>query len=136
MSEFDDIMKLSRPVSKKHPPMPRINRAAQFGAFRALSGYEESIEEEGRLTDLWLEIDPVRTEEINRRMNEVKAILDLLPTVTVIYFVPDNKKDGGEYVTHTGKVRIIDDTLKVLTFYDGTRIDFSSIFDFKYKKED
>ena len=42
---YDDIMNLPRPVSKKHPPMPHHDRAAQFAPFAALTGYEAAIEE-------------------------------------------------------------------------------------------
>ena len=41
---YDDIINLPHPVSKKHSPMSRKNRAAQFAPFAALSGLEEKIE--------------------------------------------------------------------------------------------
>lgn len=37
MKKYEDIIGLSRPVSKKHPPMSRENRAAQFAPFAALT---------------------------------------------------------------------------------------------------
>ncbi|MBE6113247.1 MAG: hypothetical protein E7195_09620 [Peptococcaceae bacterium] len=40
---YDDIINLPRPVSKKHPPMDRQNRAAQFSPFAALTGHSEAI---------------------------------------------------------------------------------------------
>ena len=46
--DYKDILDLPRPVSKKHTPMPRINRAAQFAPFAALTGYESAIEETAR----------------------------------------------------------------------------------------
>ena len=45
------IRALSRPVSRRHPPMDRLARAAQFAPFSALSGYGDVIHEAGRLTD-------------------------------------------------------------------------------------
>ena len=51
MGKYDDIIALSRPVSKTHPPMPRSERAAQFSSFAALSGYEDAVEESARLTE-------------------------------------------------------------------------------------
>ncbi len=47
---YEDIVNLPHYVSKKHPPMPMINRAAQFAPFSALTGYSEAIEESARLT--------------------------------------------------------------------------------------
>lgn len=130
MSEFDDIINKKRPPQRKHPPMPRISRAAQFGAFRALTGHEDAIKEEARLTDMWVEVDQAKTEKLNLMIKEAKEIISTRPEATVIYFVPDEKKTGGKYERYTGYLRVIDDTLKVLTFSDGTKINFSSIFDF------
>ena len=48
--QYDDIINLPRPVSKKHPPMPMSKRAAQFLPFAALTGFEGEIAETGRLT--------------------------------------------------------------------------------------
>ena len=45
MKKYEDIIGLSRPVSKKHPPMSRENRAAQFAPFAALTGFEVAIKE-------------------------------------------------------------------------------------------
>lgn len=47
MEEYDDIINLPRHVSKNHPPMPMINRAAQFAPFSALTGYDAVINETG-----------------------------------------------------------------------------------------
>lgn len=48
MSGYDDIIHLSRPKSKKHPPMPREQRAAQFASFAALRGFDDEIAEAAR----------------------------------------------------------------------------------------
>ncbi|MBO7464315.1 MAG: hypothetical protein J6T56_00490 [Bacteroidales bacterium] len=42
---YDDIIGLPHPVSKKHPQMPMRARAAQFAPFAALTGHRESISE-------------------------------------------------------------------------------------------
>lgn len=42
---YDDIIGLEHPTSKKHRPMARRDRAAQFAPFAALKGYEEVIDE-------------------------------------------------------------------------------------------
>lgn len=44
MKNYDDIINLPHPVSKKHPRMSQYNRAAQFSPFAALTGYKEAIE--------------------------------------------------------------------------------------------
>lgn len=42
---YDDIIDLPRPEPQWHPRMPRLDRAAQFAPFAALTGFKELIEE-------------------------------------------------------------------------------------------
>ena len=49
---YDDILLLPHHQSKRHPQMPRIDRAAQFAPFAALSGYETAIRETRRLSEM------------------------------------------------------------------------------------
>ena len=51
MRKYDDIIKKERPVSKNHPPMSILDRAAQFAPFAALSGHKEALEEEAKTYD-------------------------------------------------------------------------------------
>lgn len=41
---YDDIIGLPHPVSRRHKPMPRQERAAQFAPFAALKGFEDEID--------------------------------------------------------------------------------------------
>ena len=53
--KYDDIINLKRPehngdaFSYKHPKMSRENRAKIFAPFAALKGYEEAIDDTGRI---------------------------------------------------------------------------------------
>lgn len=47
-SKYADIIDLEHPEPKKHPRMSAMSRAAQFGAFAALTGYDAMIEETSR----------------------------------------------------------------------------------------
>lgn len=40
---YADIIDLPRPVSRTHPPLPLIKRAAQFRPFEAVRGHKEAI---------------------------------------------------------------------------------------------
>ena len=44
MNAYSDIINLPHHVSKKHPQMSMLQRAAQFAPFAALTGHEEAIE--------------------------------------------------------------------------------------------
>ncbi|MBQ0077930.1 MAG: hypothetical protein KBS55_04800 [Bacteroidales bacterium] len=41
--KYADIIGLEHPEPKTHARMPAADRAAQFGAFAALTGYDEMI---------------------------------------------------------------------------------------------
>ena len=42
MDEYDDIINLPHHVSKRHPQMSMLSRAAQFAPFAAVQGYDAS----------------------------------------------------------------------------------------------
>ena len=65
---YDDILSRPRPVSTCHAPMPRIDRAAQFAPFAALTGFEAAVREAARLTETRPELDESRKEQLNRRL--------------------------------------------------------------------
>ena len=119
---YDDIIRLPHHVSQNHPQMPLRDRAAQFAPFAALTGYESAVEETARLTSERRELDPQEAEELNRRLSELAARLPERPEVTVEYFVPDDRKAGGAYVTVTGRVRHVSVPEKTLVMEDGTVI--------------
>ena len=48
MDSYDDIINQPHPVSKKHPQMSMMQRAAQFAPFAALTGYDAAINEAAR----------------------------------------------------------------------------------------
>lgn len=106
--------------SAKHQPMSRIERAAQFGAFQALTGHEEDIAETARLVDA----RPELTEDEQRALNQAfcKLQVQQQPLITVTYFVPDGRKAGGAYVRRTGRFRFLDMELQQLKMTDGTAI--------------
>ena len=69
--KYDDILDCPHHVSSVHSPMPLIDRAAQFAPFSALTGYEEIVKEESRLTEQRVELD----EEELERLDQVYNIL-------------------------------------------------------------
>ena len=54
------------------------------------------------------------------------ATLDA-PTVTVTYFVPDERKSGGAYVTHTGVLKRVDEVERMMVFVDGTQVPLDEV---------
>lgn len=126
--KYDDMLTLARPLSEKHTPMPRLDRAAQFSSFAALTGYDEAVGETARLTDSRIELDEDRASELNDKLNILRDKLYERPEIAVTYFVPDNKKSGGKYVTLKGNARAIDEYEKAIIFTGGGRIHIDDIF--------
>ena len=132
---YDDVINRQHPTSKKHPRMSRMNRAAQFAPFAALTGYEESIEETARLTDRRIELSEYEMEELNAKLNFIQEHIKERPEVTITYFQQDERKEGGAYLTVIGKVRRIDDANKVIIFEDERLTYIEKITDIIIEKE-
>lgn len=126
---YDDIIHLPHHVSKKHPQMTMLNRAAQFAPFAALTGHDTAIQETARLTSSQRLLDDSDNEILDRKMAIIRTKLAESPTLTLIYFQPDEHKNGGAYKSVTGQLKKIDDYLHTLILSDETTIPISSIFE-------
>ena len=104
-----------------------LDKTAQFAPFAALTGYEAAVGETARQTVERRELDPQEAEELNRRLTTLIDHLPERPEVTVEYFVPDDRKAGGAYVTVTGRVRHISVAEKTLVMEDGPEIPLEDI---------
>ena len=109
--------------------MPMSDRAAQFSPFAALTGYGDAIDETARLTDARIELSEEERAELDYKQQYL-ATLDA-PTVTVTYFVPDERKSGGAYVTHTGVLKRVDEIERMVVFKDGLRVPLDEVMDIK-----
>ena len=114
-------------VSRNHPQMPLRDRAAQFAPFAALTGCEAAVGETARLTAERRDLDAQEAEELNRRLTERAARLKDRPEVTIEYFVPDERKSGGEYVTVTDVVRNISIAERIVALVNGDVIPINDI---------
>lgn len=126
--KYDDIIHLSRPVSATRARMSAIDRAAQFSPFAALTGYEDAIEETGRLTDERKEISEFRSQELDRRLQDILEVLDTCPRVTITRFLDDRSKEGGAYVTCEYRVRKVDLYLREMWTTEGEKIPIDDIW--------
>ena len=127
MDDFADIINLPHHVSKTRRQMPLADRAVQFSAFAALTGYDEEIGETARLTDVRAEMaedDLAALDAAFQRLLDSEAAH---PTVTLTCFQPDARKAGGRYVNYTGAFRHYNAAEHMLIFTDGTRIPVQSV---------
>ena len=131
-NRYDEIINLPHHVSKTRPQMPMSDRAAQFAPFAALTGYESAIKETGRLTGERIELDEEALTALNRKYQLLMDTLDDAPEVTIIYFQPDERKAGGQYVSATGTVKKVDTFGRRILLQDGTRIPLDSVYDLRF----
>ena len=132
---YDDIIHLTHHISQTRPRMPQNDRAAQFSAFAALVGYEDVIDETARLTAPRRELDETEKAELDRKLRDIAERLPEKPVAEIEYFIPDEWKDGGEYMTRTGAIVKISRPAKTLTMEDGLEIDLDDIVGIKLKKK-
>lgn len=130
---YEDIINLPHHISKKHRPMPREARAAQFAPFAVLTGYESDVNEAARYTGKRRELGEYETERLNRRINEIRDGIHGNTEVIITYFKPDEKKAGGEYLNIGGRVRKIDDYGRTLTLTSGALIPLDDISEIVFK---
>jgi len=133
---YEDIIELPHHVSESRPQMSMLDRAAQFSAFRALTGYEAAIQETARLTEEQIEIEEDRKAELDRELRLLAEACAEAPYVSITYFQPDEKKAGGAYVTVTGQVKRIDDYERTVRLLDGNRILIDRIVDLECVQQD
>ena len=127
--QYDDIINLPHHVSATRPRMSMIDRAAQFSPFAALTGYDAAIKETGRLTDERIELSEESRAVLGRKQQLLLDNLADHPEVSVTFFVPDERKAGGAYVTVTGRVKKVDEFGRLLVLTDGTKIPLDEILD-------
>lgn len=128
---YDDIIHLPHHVSKVHPQMAPGDRAAQFSPFAALTGYEDVLEEAGRLTGERIELDEDAKIILDEKLQMIQEQITARLQVEITYFVPDEKKAGGAYTTAAGWVKKIDRYGQHIIMNDDTKIPIGEIRDIK-----
>ena len=125
---YDDIINLPHHVSAMRPQMSMHDRAAQFSPFAALTGYDDAVEETARLTDKQAVLSEDEQNQLDEQLRLIADRIDEKPEAEVTYFLPDELKEGGKYITVNGCVRRIDEYEKEIVFTDGVRIKLECIY--------
>ena len=124
---YVDIINLPHPTSKRRPRMPIRDRAAIFSPFAALGGHGAAIAETARLTERQIELDEDTRVELDRRQAVLLEHIDEQPEITITWFQPDEKKDGGAYLTTTGRLKKFRELERILLLTDGTEIPLQDV---------
>lgn len=125
---YEDIVNLPPHISKRYPQPSMMDRAARFAPFAAITGYEEMVLEEARVTEERVDLDEGALSLLNEKLNMIQEFLDEEPEVTIMYFEPDKKKTGGAYVNIAGIVKRIDEYEHLVIMTDGKKIRIEDIF--------
>ena len=125
--KYDDIINLPNPTSKNHPRMSLYARAAQFSPFAALTGHEAAIRETARRTDEKEILSDEVIAGLNEKLRVIAENIGSEQTVTITWFVPDERKAGGTYTTHSGVVKKINEYEHTIIMTDSTIIPIGQI---------
>ena len=109
--------------------MEIMDRAAQFSPFSALTGYEAAAKETQRLTQPRIELDESEKLLLDKKFHQLEAELSLKSVISVTCFVPDKRKEGGAYITVSGKVSKIDYYKKNIQMESGEILSLDDIID-------
>ena len=107
---YADIFDLPHHVSETHPHMSLSDRAAQFSSYKALSGYEDMVAEEARMTGSELELSEYEMELLGQKLDLISDVIadGEHPLITFTVFIPDDRKSRGKYADITDRVKKID----------------------------
>lgn len=125
---YEDIINLPPHISKKHPQPSMMDRAARFAPFAAITGYEEMVLEEARVTEDRIDLDEETLSLLNEKLSMIQEFLYEEPQIKITYFEPDKKKTGGAYVSITGVVKRIDEYERLVIMTDGKKIRIEDIY--------
>ncbi|HAG14514.1 MAG TPA: hypothetical protein DCG49_11745 [Ruminococcus sp.] len=127
MNDYSDVMLHPRYCLQHHAAMSETSRAAQFSAFAALAGFDEDIDETARLTDPFTARADDDIAALDAAFQKLLQKASERPKVTILYFLPDAHKEGGAYLTYTGRFRHYDAASGKLYFTDQTVIFWQNI---------
>lgn len=130
--KYDDIINLPHHVSSTRPHMSIEERAAQFSPFTALTGHEDAIKETARQTEREIILDENELEILDEKLKAILSDKSDNKNIIVVYYVPDENKNGGKYVECSGRVKKMDEYRHVLVMEDGTEINVGRIADIQY----
>ena len=131
---YEDILHLPHHVSQTRPRMSRMDRAAQFSPFQALTGLESAMQETERQTTMKIELDENEKAVLDEKLRILQARILDNPEVFIVFYRPDAYKDGGSYHEISGSLRRIDTVQRQLLLNDGTSIPLDDIYSVDFEQ--
>ena len=129
--KYNNIINMERPRSGSHIEMSAMNRAAQFAPFAALNGYEEAIAESARYTNRKIDLSESELDKLDWKLNE--CLRNINTSIRLTYFEADKLKEGGKYLSISGKINNIDDYDRTITLDSGFCIKIDNIYGIEFE---
>ena len=123
-AKYSDILSTEWDGVRKHPRCDKEKRAAQFAPFAALVGFDQEIDETARLTLERIELTEEKIAEINEKLS---IMIGEGIEGEIVFFVPDSRKDGGEYKSVKGKVSKLQDYERRIIMEGGEEIPLDEV---------
>lgn len=127
---YNDIINIKKPKSN-HIPMDKLQRAAQFAPYAALTGYDDTIFETARVVNKKKELSEDKKSELSFKLTYLQEHINDHIEIEIIYFVPDKKKKGGRYLEKKGQLKNIDNIERKIEFRDKELININDIYEIK-----
>lgn len=127
--KYAAIIDLPYQKSTARPHMSMYDRAAQFAPFATVTGHGDEIRETERLTGKRHELTGEEAAVLDETTRHLQKLLQDggQPTITITYFKPDEKKEGGSNQCIAGRLRRIDAVSGFFELTGGTKIWISDI---------
>lgn len=128
-NKYAEIINLPHHTSSTRPHMTMYDRAAQFSPFAALTGHSEALDETSRLTDVFVEPDEDEKRMLDKKIHMLLYRISEKTEMSITYFMQDEKKDGGAYVTVTGYLKKLNTLNREIVMSGGEIIPVDCVCD-------
>lgn len=132
MIDYEEMINMKWPQPTVRPRMSLEQRAKIFLPFSALRGYEESLENERRVTVSRSKISDDKKERINKTLSLISDNLEnkILTKISAVCFIQDENSDEGIYDEIEGAVnKLRQEESKIII--NGQEILFDDIFELR-----
>ena len=74
-----------------------------------------------------MDLDEDTKAALDRRQAILMEHIEERPAISVTWFQPDSRKEGGAYLTTTGRLKKLDEIQRVLILTDGSNIPLDDV---------
>ena len=127
---YEDILSLPCPKSDRHAPMPRLDRAAQFSPYAALTGFGDVVGEALNEKPFRPALGEEEEAALNDAIRRLEERSSPHPGILLSYFVPGETTPEGERgtsVSRPAELKDLDGANRVLFLTDGTAVPFDDL---------